>query len=169
MKAIAYLAPGAPDVLDLHDVPAPEPGPGDLLVDVRAVGLNPADPKIRAGLTLQGEGPQVLGFDAAGVVRAVGTGVEGFRPGDEVFYAGDVTRAGANAPLQVVDAAIVGKKPDSLDFEEAAALPLTSLTAWEVLFDRLEVPRDADERILVLGAAGGVGSVMLQALRAETA
>lgn len=168
MKAIGYLKPGAPEVLEILDLPDPVPGDGDLLVEVRAVGLNPADPKIRSQLLLQGERPQVLGFDVAGVVREVGKAVEGFSPGDEVFYAGDVTRWGANAPLQTVDAKLVAKKPSSLDFVQAASLPLTALTTYEVLFDRLQVRRETPGRILLLGAAGGVGSTLIQAIKAET-
>lgn len=166
MKVIGYTTPGDVDALDAHDIDEPELRPHDLRVEVRATALNPADYKVRAGLALQPGPVQVLGYDAAGVVLEVGPEVTGFAPGDAVYYAGDITRLGANAERQVVDARVVGKKPETLDFAEAAALPLTSLTAWETLFDRLRV--DGAGRILVLGSAGGVGSVLVPLAKAKT-
>ncbi|GAA0310845.1 zinc-binding alcohol dehydrogenase family protein [Kineococcus aurantiacus] len=150
-----------PDVLVDVTVPVPELRPHDLLVEVRAVSVNPVDVKVRAGLGKQPT-PKVLGWDAAGVVQAVGEAVEGFAPGDEVWYAGDLTRPGSNAHLQAVDARIVSRKPTSLTFAEAAAMPLTTITAWEALFDRLRLTADSTGTLLVLAGAGGVGSVMIQ-------
>ncbi|GAA1256592.1 zinc-binding alcohol dehydrogenase family protein [Pseudonocardia aurantiaca] len=144
-----------------------EPGPHDLLVEVRAVSVNPVDVKVRAGLAKQDE-PKILGFDAAGVVRAIGSEVTVFAPGDEVYYAGSITRPGSNAGLQLVDSRIVGHKPSSLDFAEAAALPLTTLTAWETLFDKLRLGADSTGRLLVVSAAGGVGSMVIQLARTLT-
>lgn len=163
MRAIGFTRPGSPDALTDLELPEPTPGPRDLLVEVRAVSVNPVDTKVRASARPQGEA-RVLGFDAVGRVRAVGAEVEFFAPGDEVFYAGSLDRAGTNAQLHVVDERIVGAKPASLTDAEAAAMPLTSITAWELLFDRLGVPRGggAGRRLLITGAAGGVGSVLTQ-------
>ena len=172
MKAIAYIEHGLPidDPLALVELelPTPEPGPRDLLVEVRAVSVNPVDTKLRRGAAVQQ--PRVLGFDAAGVVRAVGSQVSLFKPGDEVFYAGSITRPGSNSELHLVDERIVGRKPASLSFAEAAALPLTSITAWELLFDRLGVPEGGWEgqSLLIIGAGGGVGSVLTQLARRLT-
>jgi zinc-binding alcohol dehydrogenase family protein len=140
--------------------------PHDLLVEVRAVSVNPVDTKQRANADPGGE-PRVLGFDAAGVVAAVGEDVTLFSPGDEVWYAGSVGRRGSDAALQLVDERIVGHKPSSLDFADAAALPLTSLTASEAL-DRFGFLEGATGRLLVVGASGGVGSVLIQLARALT-
>jgi zinc-binding alcohol dehydrogenase family protein len=144
-----------------------DPGLHDLLVEVRAVSVNPVDVKVRSGFAAQDE-PKILGFDAAGVVRAVGAEVTAFTPGDEVYYAGSIDRPGSNAGLQLVDSRIVGHKPSSLDFAEAAALPLTTITAWETLFDRFRLGRDASGTLLVVSAAGGVGSMVSQLARALT-
>jgi zinc-binding alcohol dehydrogenase family protein len=149
------------------EIEVDEPGPHDLLVEVRAVSVNPVDVKVRAGLGAQEE-PRILGFDAAGVVRATGSEVTAFAAGDEVYYAGSITRPGSNAGLQLVDSRIVGHKPSSLDFAEAAALPLTTLTAWETLFDKLRLGPDSTGRLLVVSAAGGVGSMVIQLARALT-
>ena len=130
----------------------------DLLVEVRAVSLNPVDTKVR-----DKRAGQVLGWDAAGVVVAVGDGVTGYAVGDEVYYAGDITRPGSNAEFQLVDERIVGKKPASLDWLHAAALPLTALTAWEALYEQLDVK--SGRSLLVIGAAGGVGSLAVQLAR----
>ena len=135
----------------------PVPGPRDLLVEVRAIFVNPVDTKIRAGGgpgKPQGELP-VLGWDAAGLVREVGTGVTLFKPGDEVYYAGALDRPGSYAEFQCVDERIVGTKPKSLGFAAAAALPLTTITAWEMLFDRLGVDKSSDESLLILGERVG--------------
>jgi len=167
MKAVGYKVPSpiseAEALLDL-DVPEPTPGPRDLRVRVKAVSVNPADVKLRASAKPV-EGPRILGFDAAGVVDAVGSDVTLFRPGDEVFYAGAIGRPGTNAELHLVDERLVGPKPRTLDFAEAAALPLTALTAWELLFDRLGVPygtRTQKGTLLVINGAGGVGSILVQ-------
>ncbi|MCK5891137.1 zinc-binding alcohol dehydrogenase family protein [Aeromicrobium sp.] len=139
---------------------APSPGPHDLVVDVRAVSVNPVDVKVRLGGDPDGE--RVLGFDASGIVRDVGRAVTLFQPGDEVWYAGDISRPGSNAALHLVDERIVGPKPATLSFTEAAALPLTAITAWESLFDKLRLTPDSSGTLLVVGATGGVGSIMLQ-------
>lgn len=143
----------------------------DLLVEVRAVSVNPVDTKVRKKVTPPNGQWQVLGWDAAGVVREVGAEARLFRPGDRVWYAGDLTRPGTNAQLHLVDEQLVGRMPASLDFAPAAALPLTAITAWEMLFDRLGlVPgkRPTDEILLIVGAAGGVGSIMTQLARRLT-
>jgi NADPH2:quinone reductase len=147
-------------LIDL-EIEVGDPGPHDLLVEVRAVSVNPADVKVRAGFGASSE-PKILGFDAAGVVRAVGAEVREFQPGDEVYYAGSIDRTGSNAGLQLVDSRIVGHKPSSLDFAEAAALPLTTITAWETLFDCFRLDRGATGTLLVVSAAGGVGSMVSQ-------
>lgn len=149
-----------PKALITRDVDVPELGPHDLLVEVEAVSVNPVDVKQRAGAPANGF--KVLGFDAAGVVRDVGSAVTLFAPGDEVFYAGSIDRPGTNQRLHVVDERITGRKPTSLSFADAAALPLTAITAWETLFDRLHLTADSTGTLLVIGATGGVGSIMLE-------
>lgn len=148
------------------DCPDPPPGPHDLLVRVEAVSVNPIDCKIRASHRPDAA-PRILGWDASGVVEAVGEEVRLFKPGDAVMYAGSLDRPGSNAELQLVDERLVGLKPRSLDFEQAAALPLTALTAWEALFEHLGIPpapttANRQRRLLVIGAAGGVGSMAIQ-------
>lgn len=166
MKAVVYTQPGLPiqDPQSLYDteLPAPQAGARDLLVEVKAIAVNPVDTKIRA--SRGGQQPQVLGWDAVGVVREVGPEVTLFRPGDEVFYAGAIDRPGSYSELHVVDERIVGHKPRSLNNADAAALPLTSITAWELLFDRLGIAEQAGQgqSLLVVGAAGGVGSILIQ-------
>jgi zinc-binding alcohol dehydrogenase family protein len=153
------------------ELPRPEPGSRDLLVEVKAVSLNPVDTKVRMRAQPEPGGVKVLGYDASGIVRAVGSEVSLFKEGDEVFYAGAITRSGTNAEFHLVDERLVGSKPKSLKFEEAAALPLTTLTAWETLFDRLEVKRPvkgAAHAILIVGGAGGVGSIAVQLARKLT-
>lgn len=165
MRAIGYRAAGDADVLEDVELPEPTPEARDLLVEVRAVSVNPVDTKIRRrGGPEEGREVKVLGWDVAGVVRTVGDAVTEFSPGDEVWYAGSLVRPGANSELHLVDERIVAKKPTTLDFARAAALPLTAITAWELLFDRLGVPRDGgeDQVLLVVGAAGGVGSILVQ-------
>lgn len=168
MKAIGYQTPlpiEHPEALQDISQPDPVAGGHDLLVEVRAVSVNPVDYKIRSGRTPPAGQWQVLGWDAAGIVRAVGPEVTLFQPGDRVWYAGDITRPGSNAELQLVDERIVGHMPQSLDFAAAAALPLTTITAWEILFDRLGIApgkRPADQQLLIIGAAGGVGSILTQ-------
>ncbi|PYB78786.1 zinc-binding alcohol dehydrogenase family protein [Pseudomonas sp. LB-090624] len=172
MKAIVYSQPGLPiqHAQSLYDAELPQPilGARDLLVEVRAIAVNPVDTKIRA--SRGGEQPQVLGWDAVGVVRETGSEVTLFSPGDEVFYAGAIDRPGSYSELHVVDERIVGHKPRSLDNAGAAALPLTSITAWELLFDRLAVAENggAGQSLLVIGAAGGVGSILVQLARQLT-
>lgn len=133
----------------------------DLLVEVHGVSLNPVDTKVRQRAE-PADTPKVLGYDAAGIVKQVGADVSKFAVGDEVFYAGDITRPGTNSELHVVDERIVGKKPSSLSMAEAAGMPLTSITAWEILFDSLNITKHDDEAILVIGGAGGVGSILIQ-------
>lgn len=174
MKAIAYyesLPIDAPNALVDLTLPDPTPGPHDLLVEVRAVSVNPVDVKVRAGMPPLDSQPRVLGWDAAGVVRAVGAEVSLFKPGDVVWYAGALQRAGTNSELHVVDERIVGKMPVTLGFAQAAALPLTAITAWELLFDRLQVPQadtPSGKTLLIVGAAGGVGSILVQLARQLT-
>ncbi len=148
------------------EMPDPMPGPRDLVVAVEAVSVNPVDCKQRMVKPKAAGAPRVLGFDAAGTVHAVGSAVTLFKPGDRVFYAGDVGRQGSNARLHAVDERIVGHMPATLDFAAAAALPLTAITAWEALFDRLKVsaPPRAQPRksLLIIGGAGGVGSIAIQ-------
>jgi NADPH:quinone reductase len=159
-----------PDSLVEVDVAQPSPGPADLLVRVRAASVNPVDAKQRqrAAPTPRDQ-PLILGYDACGEVEAVGRDVTGFRPGDRVYYAGDINRPGSNAEFQAVDHRIAARAPASLTPQEAAALPLTALTAWEGLFDRLALDKTGPGRtILVIGGAGGVGSIAVQILRAVT-
>lgn len=165
MKALGYSERGpvsAPNSVVEFDADMPVPGARDLLVEVRGVSVNPVDVKVRANRPP--EGTRILGFDAAGVVKEVGADVTNFRPGDEVYYAGEFTRPGSNAEFQAVDERLVGRKPSSLGFSEAAGMPLTSITAWEMLFDSFGI-KEGDgvgEEILIIGAAGGVGSVLIQ-------
>jgi NADPH2:quinone reductase len=167
MKAVGlthYLPIDDPNSLQDVDLPVPTPGARDLLVRVKAVAVNPVDTKVRSTVKEASE-PKILGYDAAGIVEAVGNEVSLFKPGDEVFYAGDVTRSGTNVELHLVDERIVGSKPKSLDFAEAAALPLTSLTPWELMFERMGIDVDGGNRgqtLLILSGAGGVGSMAIQ-------
>ncbi len=185
MKAIAYRQSlpitDANALLDI-DLPAPQAQGRDLLVAVKAISVNPVDVKIRANAPPADGAAKVIGWDAAGVVQAVGPDVTMFKPGDEVWYAGDLTRPGTNSELHLVDERIVGHKPRTLDFAQAAALPLTAITAWELLFERLQVSRNGDngdkgvmgvtgvtgQSLLVIGAAGGVGSILVQLARQLT-
>lgn len=174
MKAVAYhqsLPIDDPQALQDVQLEAPTPGPRDLLVEVRAISVNPVDTKIRRSVAPEAGQTKVLGWDAAGVVKAVGSEVTLFQPGDQVFYAGALDRAGANSELHVVDERIVGRKPSSLPFAEAAALPLTAITAWELLFERLQVAdgsANQGQSLLIVGAAGGVGSMLVQLARKLT-
>ncbi|MEL7118342.1 MAG: zinc-binding alcohol dehydrogenase family protein [Bacteroidota bacterium] len=166
MKAIGYQKPGsigAPSALIELDLALPQLKPHDLLVEVKGISLNPVDVKVRANWPVEDD-HRILGYDAAGIVKAVGEKVSKFKVDDEVFYAGDITRQGTNTEFHAVDERIVGKKPSTLDFAEAAALPLTSITAWELLFDSLQIPEGAgeNEAILIIGGAGGVGSILIQ-------
>lgn len=154
------------------ELPKPTPGPRDLLVRIKAISVNPADAKVRVRRTGTIESPVVLGWDAAGVVEAVGADVSLFSVGDEVMYAGSIERPGSYAEYGLVDERITGRKPKALSYAEAAALPLTAITAWESLFDRLKVPMGAEktsDAILIIGAAGGVGSIAVQMAKRLTA
>ncbi|WP_292945502.1 zinc-binding alcohol dehydrogenase family protein [Olleya sp. UBA1516] len=166
MKAIGYKENLPIDNVNaLQDITldTPKATGRDILVEVKAISVNPVDYKIRANRPSPDGNWSVIGWDATGIVTAVGEDVTLFKVGDEVWYAGDFTRQGSNAEYQVVDERIVGKKPASLSFSEAAALPLTTLTAYEMLFHRLQVSKDdANKSILVIGAAGGVGSILVQ-------
>jgi zinc-binding alcohol dehydrogenase family protein len=170
MRAVAYrkiLPIDAADSLIDVELDRPTPSGRDLLVAVKAVSVNPVDVKIRARVDPEGSA-KVLGYDASGVVVETGPDVGLFKVGDEVFYAGSIARSGTDAEFHLVDERIVGRKPGKLSFAEAAALPLTSITAWELLFDRLGVtPGDKDDTrsLLIIGAAGGVGSVAIQLAR----
>ena len=174
MRAIGYTSAGPIDRDDaLVDLEQPEPvATGrDLLVEVKAVSVNPVDVKVRANTSRPIDGIQVLGWDASGIVRTVGPDVTFFQPGDEVAYAGTITRPGTNQERHLVDERLVGRKPQTLDWAEAAALPLTGVTAWETLFDRLDVRRPvagAAHAILIIGGAGGVGSITIQLARQLT-
>jgi zinc-binding alcohol dehydrogenase family protein len=174
MKAIGYyrnLPISDPESLIDLDLPEPVPGERDLLVEVHAVSVNPVDVKVRAGMAPEAGQPKVIGWDASGVVRAIGKDVTLFKPGDQVWYAGSLLRAGTNSQLHVVDERIVGLMPQMLDFASAAALPLTTITAWELLFDRMNVPEGTaptGDTLLVIGAAGGVGSILVQLARQLT-
>ena len=168
MKAVGYkesLAISEADSLIDIELNEPKAAGRDLLVRIRAISVNPVDTKIRMRAEPEAGGYKVLGWDAAGIVEAVGEECENFSPGDEVWYAGAIDRSGTNAELHLVDERIVGKKPASLDFAKAAAMPLTSITAWEILFDRLQIKpgkRHTGEVLLIMGAAGGVGSMLTQ-------
>lgn len=172
MKAVAltrYLPVDNPDAFLDVVLPRPEAAGRDLLVAVKAVSINPVDTKVRAPKDTVEDTPRVLGWDASGIVEAVGPDVTLFQPGDAVYYAGDITRSGSNAEFHLVDERIVGAKPKSLGFAEAAALPLTTITAYEAFFDRLGIDRDgADtgQSVLIIGAGGGVGSIAIQLAKA---
>ena len=171
MKAIGltrYLPIDDPQALVDIELAKPSPQGRDLLVRVEAVSVNPIDTKVRAPKpTIEAE-PKVLGYDAAGIVEAVGPEVTLFKPGDAVFYAGDITLSGSNAEYQLVDERIVGRKPATLDFPQTAVLALTSITAWELLFHRMRLDPDGADRgktLLIIGGAGGVGSIAIQLAR----
>ncbi|WNG46670.1 zinc-binding alcohol dehydrogenase family protein [Archangium minus] len=154
-QKVLVVSPADTSRFELVEREVPQPGPHDLLVQVKAVSVNPVDTKVRAKRP-----GRVLGWDASGVVVARGSEVKRFREGDEVYYAGDITREGTNAPLHVVDERIVGRKPRKLDHLHAASIPLTALTAWEGLYEQLRVEQGGT--LLVIGAAGGVGSLVVQ-------
>lgn len=166
MKAIAITraATDGSNLSFLRDIelPVPVAAGHDLLIEIKAISVNPVDTKVRAGFT--GDTPRVLGWDAVGVVKSVGEAVTLFTPGDEVWYAGALGRAGSNSEFQLVDERLVALKPRSLDNASAAALPLTAITAWELLFDRLGVQEggNSGDTLLIVGAAGGVGSILTQ-------
>ena len=168
MKAIGYRQSlPLTEAESLFDFIAPDPVPSgrDLLVEIRAIAVNPVDGKVRLRAQPPAGQAAILGWDAAGLVKATGPDCTLFKPGDEVWYAGDVTRPGCNSELHLVDERIVGKKPHSLSFAQAAALPLTSITAWEMLFERLRIApgkHSQGQSLLIIGAAGGVGSILTQ-------
>ncbi|QNX08459.1 zinc-binding alcohol dehydrogenase family protein [Acinetobacter seifertii] len=172
MKAVAYQKAGpitSPEALVDIELDTPVTEGHDLLVRVQAISVNPVDTKIRKNVSDE-SGWKVLGWDAVGVVESIGDKVTQFKVGDIVWYAGALNRQGSNSELQLVDERIVGHKPKNLEVTEAAALPLTAITAWEMLFDRLQVPKTAPENttILVIGGAGGVGSITIQLLKQLT-
>ncbi|KIO54729.1 zinc-binding alcohol dehydrogenase family protein [Flavobacterium hibernum] len=169
MKAIGFITSLSIEKEDSFiefEIPKPIPGSQDLLVKIEAVSVNPVDFKIRQNSAKDTilETPKIIGWDAVGIVEAVGDKVSLFKVGDEVFYAGDLTKPGSNAEYQVIDERIVGKKPKSLTVEQSAVMPLTGLTAWEILFDRIRIDREKDKSktVLIIGGAGGVGSVAIQ-------
>ncbi|MGV7221514.1 MAG: zinc-binding alcohol dehydrogenase family protein [Nitrospinales bacterium] len=168
MKAVGlykYLPIENEESLIEVQIDRPQPTGKDLLVKVQAISVNPVDTKIRAPKDDTETTPRILGWDAAGEVVEIGSKVESYAVGDKVFYAGDITRPGSNSEYQLVDERIVGKMPSTLNYAEAAALPLTSITAWEALFDRLGISpsgEDAGRSILIIGGAGGVGSIAIQ-------
>jgi len=178
MKAVGYsqsLPINATESLLDIELPQPVASGRDLLVKVKAIAVNPVDYKIRQRVSADNGGYKVIGWDAVGEVVETGDAVSQFKPGDTVFYAGDLNRQGSNAEFQLVDERLVGSKPKSLSAAEAAALPLTSITAWEILFDHFAIKEkspNADEKsaevILVVGAAGGVGSILIQIAKALT-
>jgi zinc-binding alcohol dehydrogenase family protein len=174
MRAIGFHTPqpiASDEALVDLDLPIPEASGHDLLVEIKAVSVNPVDTKVRRNHTPAAGEARILGYDAAGVVKAVGSDVTLFKPGDEVYYAGAIGRPGTNAEYHLVDERIVGIKPKSLSFAEAAALPLTAITAYEALFDRLKVGDPvlgAERTILITGGAGGVGSIAIQLAKTLT-
>jgi len=174
LKAVAYKNTGPidrEDALQNITLETPSAEGRDLLVKINAVSVNPVDTKVRQRQEPEAGGWVVLGYDAAGVVEAVGSEVQNFKPGDAVFYAGAINRPGTNSEYHLVDERLVGRKPASLSDAAAAALPLTAITAWEMLFDRLDVKRPTAQggaTILIIGGAGGVGSITIQLLRALT-
>ncbi|OHV75683.1 zinc-binding alcohol dehydrogenase family protein [Rhizobium sp. LCM 4573] len=174
MRAVGFNKPqpinAETSLIDI-ELPVPEAGGRDLLVEVKAVSVNPVDTKVRASAAVENGQHRILGYDAAGVVKAVGAEVSLFKPGDEVYYAGAINRPGTNSEFHLVDERIVGAKPKTLSFEEAAALPLTAITAYETLFHRMKVQdkvSGAANAILIIGGAGGVGSIAIQLARELT-
>ncbi|TFF72318.1 zinc-binding alcohol dehydrogenase family protein [Aeromonas taiwanensis] len=172
MKAIAlthYLPSDHPHCFIEAELPDPTPGPQDLLVRLNATSVNPVDTKVRAPKEKVESSPRVLGWDAVGDVVAVGSEVTLFKAGDRVWYAGDISRPGSNSALQLVDERIAALAPKTLSDVEAAALPLTAITAWETLFERLGLSSESTGRLLIIGGAGGVGSIAIQLARRLTA
>jgi zinc-binding alcohol dehydrogenase family protein len=168
MKAVGltkYLPISDSESLVDLELAVPEPSGRDLLVKVEAVSVNPVDTKIRMSKSDVEKEPRILGWDAAGTVEAIGALAKLFRPGDAVYYAGSILRPGANSEFHLVDERIAGRKPANLSFAQAAGLPLTSITAWEAIFDRLGIDQfgsDGGKSILIIGGAGGVGSIGIQ-------
>ena len=173
MKAVALKKPLSieeQNVFSDIELETPKPKEHDLLIEIKAVSINPVDSIMRMAIPKDNETWKILGHDAAGVVKAVGAKVQNFKVGDEVFYAGSNQRDGSFAEYQLVDERLVGHKPKKFSFSESAAMPLTTLTAWEMLFDRLKVQRATEDQntILVIGASGGVGSITIELLKALT-
>lgn len=171
MKAVGYFdAKPIEDADSLIDLEIGKPliEPLDLLVEVKAVSVNPVDYKVRASRQPEAGQPIILGWDAAGIVVDVGESVQGFKPGDQVYYAGDLMRQGSNAQFHAVDSRLVGRMPKTLSFSQAAALPLTSLTAYEGLFGKIKVPMDQEFNLLLIASAGGVSSIAIQLIKALT-
>lgn len=174
MKAVGHRANlpiSDPNALIDFDAPKPAPGARDLLVKIAAIAVNPVDYKVRTKFPVPAGETRILGWDACGTVEAVDANVHRFKPGDQIYYAGSLVRPGSNAEYQAVDERIVGHKPKSLSNAEAAALPLTTITAWELLFDRLGVARGGGkgQSLLIVGGAGGVGSILIQLAKQLTA
>lgn len=169
IKAIAINPENPQQFIEIQSE-KPTPGEFDLLVEVRAASVNPVDTKVHKGAQKNGlQLPKILGWDASGVVLEVGSKVSGFKAGDEVYYAGDITRPGSNTTHQLIDARITGHKPTSLDWAESAAIPLTALTAWEGLFDRLQLDKAKEGKtLLIVGGAGGVGSLAIPFAKLHT-
>lgn len=171
MKAVGYqksLPIDDPNSLLDIEIPTPKATGYDLLVEIKAIAVNPVDFKMRVYKQPEATDYQILGWDATGIVRSVGEKVSLFKPGDEVWYAGEFNRPGCNSEFHLVDERITGFKPKNVSFEQAASLPLTSLTAWELLFDRLQISASEQSSLLITGAAGGVGSILIQLARQMT-
>ncbi len=171
MKAVAYtdnLPISNPKSLVDITLERPHAEGHDLLVEIKAISVNPADAKRRMVAPPTALDKGILGWDAAGIVKEVGSDVTLFKPGDHVYYAGDVRRAGCNSQFQLVDERLVGTMPSNLDFAQAASLPLTSICAWEIIFDRLAITPTSKHAVLVVGASGGLGSMVVQLLKQLT-
>lgn len=170
MRALGYTKAHTLDQFDIQEVEVkkPELKPLDLLIQIKAVSVNPVDTKIRQNRSATNSTPVILGWDASGIVLEVGSAVNTFKVGDEVYYAGELNRAGSNAEMQAVDHRLVAKKPKNISFTEAAALPLTSVTAWEALIENRALALESNPTILIIGGAGGVGSMAIQILKAKT-
>lgn len=174
MKAVGYKTAGSierEDALQDIDIPRPVAAGRDILVEVAAISVNPVDTKVRKNASPEGNSWKILGWDAVGRVVETGADVQNFQIGDDVFYAGSLIRDGANSEFHLVDERLVGHRPKTLSDVEAAALPLTAITAWEMLFDRLDIRKPvpgAANSIVIIGGAGGVGSIAIQLVRALT-
>ncbi|WP_189515306.1 zinc-binding alcohol dehydrogenase family protein [Kushneria pakistanensis] len=175
MKAIATRGASdinAPDAFEEIDIERPSPGKEDVLVRIEAISVNPVDTKVRAGALGEIKEPTILGWDATGIVEALGDNVSDLDIGERIYYSGEVSRPGCNAQYQLIDSRLVARAPQTLDIEEIAAMPLTALTAWEALFDKLRLAQDtsdhADQTLLIINGAGGVGSIAIQLARQLT-
>lgn len=170
MNSISYINPAPLNkiVFKLEEKPEKEPGENEVLVKIKAIALNPVDVKIRMAKAGTNEKPIVLGWDASGIIKKVGHSVKNFRTGDEVFYSGDLTKEGSYSDSQFVDYRLIAHKPKTIDFEDAAALPLTSLTAYEMIFEKMKINSESKKVVLIIGGAGGVGSQAIQLLKAKT-